>query len=106
MRKMTAILAVIIAIAFVGSAMAVAPGKKAEFQTSMGKVVFDGKTHSVNKCAECHPKLFPMKKGGFKMPVADHVPGKLCGTCHDGTKAFAQDKDNCAKCHTKDAGGY
>ena len=41
-----------------------------------------------------------MKKGTAKITKADHVPGKFCGKCHDGKKAFAQE-GNCDKCHKK-----
>ena len=108
MKKLTILLVVIVALAFFGSAMAVPATKTLEFKTPMGTVTFNGKTHADKglKCADCHPKIFQYKKGSFKMTEADHVPGKLCGTCHDGTKAFAQTKDNCNKCHKKAAGGY
>lgn len=101
MKKVTLLLTIIIALAFVASAMAVPPGKTAEFETPMGKVTFDGKTHADagNKCPDCHSGLFQMKKGAFEMK-APHEPGKFCGTCHDGTKAFEQ-KTNCARCHKK-----
>lgn len=108
MKRLTVLLAVIIAVAFFGSAMAVSPGKTVEWKTPMGTVTFDGKTHADKglKCMDCHPKIFQMKKGTMKMTQADHVPGKFCGTCHNGTKAFAQTKENCNKCHKKAAGGY
>ncbi len=106
MKILTLAVTLIIALAFVGSAIATGPGKNAEFAGgTAGKVVFSGDTHKVNKCTDCHPKIAQMKKGSFKMTKEDHVPGKLCGTCHDGKKAFAQDEANCAKCHKK-AGGY
>ncbi|RJQ18074.1 MAG: cytochrome C [Nitrospiraceae bacterium] len=105
MKTITAILAVLIAVVFVvGAAMAVPGGKTVEFAGGdQGKVTFDGKTHADkgNKCNDCHPKIFQMKKGSVKITKADHVPGKFCGTCHDGTKAFAQDEANCTKCHKK-----
>ncbi len=107
MRKFTIIVALIIAVAFVGSAMAVMSGKTVEFAGGpMGKVTFDGKTHADKglKCNDCHKDKTPfaMKKGTFKMTKEDHVPGKFCGTCHDGTKAFGQEKpEDCAKCHKK-----
>ncbi len=68
-------------------------------------VTFSHETH-VNtaklKCADCHPKVFPMKKQDIKMAKADHGQPKLCGTCHNGTKAFSQSKEaDCAKCHKK-----
>lgn len=96
-------LTLLVAIVFVGNAMAVAPGKTVEFAGGdAGKVIFSGDTHKVNKCPDCHPKIFQMKKGAFKMTKEDHVPGKFCGTCHDGTKTFAQDEANCVKCHKKE----
>lgn len=96
-------LTLLVAIAFVGNAMATAPGKTVEYEGGeAGKVIFSGDTHKVNKCSDCHPKIFQMKKGSFKMPKEDHVPEKFCGTCHDGTKAFAQDEANCVKCHKKE----
>ncbi len=106
MKTITVILAILIAVVFVANVMATPPGKTVEFAGGdQGKVVFDGKTHADkgNKCGDCHKDgLFKaMKKGSVKITKADHVPGKFCGTCHDGTKAFAQDEANCTKCHKK-----
>jgi len=104
MRVLTIVLTLLIAIAFVGSAMAVPAGKTVEYAGGdAGKVVFDGKIHADKggKCNDCHTKIFPMKKSGTKITKADHVAGKFCGTCHDGTKAFGQDEANCGKCHKK-----
>lgn len=103
MKKAALLVTILAVLAFVGSAMAVAPGKTIEYAGgAMGKVVFDGKTHADagNKCADCHPNVFQMKQGSAKITAAEHVPGKFCGACHDGTKAFDQ-KGNCAKCHVK-----
>ena len=103
MKLITALLAVAIAVVFVGSAMAVPPGKTVQWADgSMGKVTFDGKVHAAKglKCMDCHTKIFPMKKGEMKM--ADINAGKECGACHNGTKAFkASDPANCKKCHKK-----
>ncbi|MBI4824252.1 MAG: hypothetical protein HY805_08505 [Nitrospirae bacterium] len=114
MRKLIIALTLLIAIALVGSAMAVMTGKTVEYAGgAKGKVVFDGAIHAKagNKCGDCHPKIFgPMgpHKERMKAPMADgkHVAGEFCGTCHDGKKAFAQDEANCSKCHKKAAGGY
>ncbi len=99
------LLTLVVAIAFVGSAFAVPPGKTVEFADGdQGKVVFDGKTHADKglKCNDCHTKIFPMKKGTMKMTMADMDAGKECGTCHNGEKAFAtKDKASCGKCHKK-----
>lgn len=107
MKILTIILAIAVAVFFAGSAIAVGPGKTLEFPGGdKGKVVFDGKTHADkgNKCADCHPKVFPMKgpgKEGAVKITAPHKAGEFCGTCHDGTKAFGQDEANCGKCHKK-----
>ncbi|MEW5745299.1 MAG: c(7)-type cytochrome triheme domain-containing protein [Nitrospirota bacterium] len=106
MRIVAALLTVLVAVVFVGSAMAVAPGKTVEYAGgAMGKVVFDGKVHGAEKgmkCNDCHTKVFPMKKGSFKMTKDDHGKDMACGTCHNGTKTFGMtDAASCAKCHKK-----
>jgi len=101
----SALLVVIVAAVFVGSAMAVPPGKTVEFAGGgVGKVVFSGQIHHDKglKCSDCHTKIFPMKKteGLFKM--ADMKGGKYCGACHNGAKAFStSDAANCSKCHKR-----
>jgi len=105
--RIIAVVAMLVIIAFAGSALAVPPGKTVEFAGgTAGKVVFDGKIHADKgkKCNDCHvqPKLFEMKKGAQKITMADINAGKFCGACHNGTKAFkAGDPANCAKCHKK-----
>lgn len=105
MRLIIALVTIAIAVVFIGSAMAVPPGKTVEYAGGgAGKVVFDGKTHADKglKCNDCHTKIFQMKKGAAKMKMADINAGKFCGECHNGTKAFkSSDAANCAKCHKK-----
>lgn len=105
MKVLTILLTVAIAVMFIGSAMAVPPGKTIEYEGGQpGKVIFDGKTHADKglKCTECHTKIFPMKKGTIKMKMDEINAGKYCGECHNGTKSFkASDPANCAKCHKK-----
>lgn len=105
MRMFAAILVVLIAVVFIGSAMAVPPGKTVEFADgAAGKVIFDGKVHADKglKCNDCHTKIFQMKKGSAKITMAEMKEGKNCGACHNGTKAFnTTDKENCTKCHKK-----
>lgn len=83
-------------------ALAVGPGKSVEWKTSMGKVTFKGDDHAGKglKCAECHSKIFKMKKGSTAMTMADINKGKYCGECHNGKRAF-KPAGNCAKCHKK-----
>lgn len=104
MKLLTLMLTLAIAIALVGSAFAVPPGKTVEFPDgAMGKVIFDGKVHADKglKCNSCHTKIFQMKKTA-KITMADMNAGKNCGECHNGTKAFAsKDAANCGKCHKK-----
>jgi c(7)-type cytochrome triheme protein len=104
MRLIKFVLALVIAVAFAGSAFAVSSGKTVEYADgSAGKVIFDGKIHAEKglKCSDCHSKIFPMKKEA-KITMADMNAGKNCGTCHNGEKAFkSSDPANCGKCHKK-----
>jgi len=101
-RFFVIMLVVAVSLALAVPAFAVPAGKTVEYAGGgAGKVVFDGKIHADKgqKCADCHPGVFAMKKGA-KVTMADINAGKVCGTCHkDGGKAFAA-KD-CAKCHKK-----
>ncbi len=93
---------VAVALAFIGTAIAVPPGKTVEFKGGkIGKVIFEGKKHADAgmKCNNCHPKIFKMKKGADKITMKDIRAGKFCGTCHNGEKAFKA--TNCKKCHKK-----
>ena len=104
MRLALSIWVLLVTVGYIGNAFAVPSGKTVEFAGgSSGKVIFEGKTHAEKglKCSDCHPKLFPMKKGeGLKM--ADLNAGKACGACHNGEKAFKTDDNaNCGKCHKK-----
>ena len=103
-RFFVVLVAACFVFALAGGAMAVGPGKKVEWdEKTQGKVVFDGKAHADPglKCADCHTKIFKMKKSEHKM--ADMQAGKECGACHDGKKAFSvkADAKECAKCHKK-----
>ena len=92
---------VVVSFALAMTAFAVPAGKTVEFSKG-GKIVFDGKAHADKglKCADCHPGVFKMKKGGETITMADINAGKFCGTCHkDGGKAFSAKE--CAKCHKK-----
>ncbi len=108
MRLTVIALVSLVIVAFVGTlasqSLAVAPGKKVEYADgSEGKVTFDGKVHADKglKCSDCHPKIWPMKKGP-EMKMADINAGKYCGVCHNGEKAFkSNDQANCKKCHKK-----
>jgi len=104
----TIILSIFVAIAFVGTALAVGPGKTVEYAGGdAGKVIFNGDTHGTKqgmKCNDCHPKTFGMKKGAFKMTKEGHGKAEYCGMCHDGQKAFSQSTEaDCGKCHMKAA---
>ncbi len=111
MRFTILLLTLVVAIAFVGSAMATPPGKSVEYPGGdQGKVVFSGDTHGAKqgmKCPDCHPKPFAMKKGAFKMTKEDHGKPDFCGKCHDGNEhngkvVFSQSKEaDCVKCHKK-----
>jgi c(7)-type cytochrome triheme protein len=107
-RIVTILIVVVIAFAFAGNSVASGPGKSIEYLGGdAGKVVFNGDTHGMAqgmKCNDCHPKLFAMKQGEFKMTSEDHGDTtKGCGVCHNGEKAFAQStEEDCGKCHMKE----
>ena len=99
-KSLVLVLVVLVTFVLAASAFAVGPGKTVEFDgKGAGKVVFSGDAHKAAKCNECHPAVFKMKKGGDTITMKDINAGKFCGTCHNGTKAFAAKE--CAKCHKK-----
>jgi len=104
MRKVIMATVVLALLALIGNASAVPSGKTLEFagDNGPGKVIFDGKIHADKglKCKDCHTDIFKMKKGAEKITKADHEAGKLCFSCHNGTKAFAP-ADDCKKCYKK-----
>ncbi|MBI4691777.1 MAG: cytochrome c3 family protein [Nitrospirae bacterium] len=64
----------------------------------LGPVVFSHKFHtSAFSCADCHPKLFAMKKTQGRMPMDKINEGKYCGACHNGN--IASPASDCMKCH-------
>lgn len=78
---------------------------KYQAKGSAGPVLYSHDSH-VNqhkfKCADCHTKIFKMKREDLKMTKANHNQEKHCGVCHNGKKAFSQTTDaDCAKCHKK-----
>jgi len=96
----------VLALAFISSnGFAVSSGKTVEFKDgSAGNVVFSGSVHAEKglKCADCHPKIFPMKKTTEELKMSDMNAGKYCGECHDGKKAFSTNNSaDCSKCHKK-----
>lgn len=99
MKKVATLVTIIAIIAFVGTALAVGPGKTTSWETSMGTVTFDGTVHANagNKCMDCHPKLFQMKAGATKIAVP-HKDGD-CFTCHTG--AEGKPSKSCTNCHKK-----
>lgn len=106
MKILTILFTIFTAIALVGNAVAVGPGKSVEYAGgSAGKVVFKGDTHGAKqgmKCNDCHPKPFGMKKGAFKLSLEDHAKPDNCGICHDGKRAFSlTEQADCGKCHMK-----
>jgi len=102
---MSRMLGFVVSVFFVSAtlALAVGPGKMIEFKNSpMGTVKFDGEIHkkAAENCKVCHNDgMFPkMKQGTVKITMEQIYAGKLCGTCHNGKKAF-EAKANCQRCH-------
>lgn len=74
-------------------------------EDSPGAVIFDHARHVDPldlRCGECHPRLFRFTKPGTPatgVMEADRAhEGDLCGSCHDGAKAFSA-LDECDRCH-------
>ena len=106
MRKIIGLIVLVLLVG-TGIALAVPGGKTLEFKnSSMGTVKFDGEVHKKAGlvCKECHNDgMFPkMKQGTVKITMEQIYAGKLCGTCHNGKKAF-EAKGNCQRCHTPPA---
>jgi len=113
MKSFVTVLGLLIALTLTSSAFAGMNALKYK-GGDLGEVTFDGKAHNTKlgpgKCMECHKgnTPFAMKKpgseGSAKITKADHVDGKFCGVCHNGTKAFAwKEGSDCTKCHKKAA---
>lgn len=104
MRIFFTLAGILVTVIFMGSVMAVPPGKTVEWENPAGTVIFDGKIHSDRglKCNDCHTKIFAMKKGTAQMNMKEQNAGAFCGACHDGTGAFATSSaESCVRCHTK-----
>lgn len=104
MKKLVLLLGVLLLCA-VTAAVAVPPGKELSFdKSSMGVVTFSGSIHKDAgvSCKECHNKdMFPkMKQGTVEITMAKIYAGELCGTCHNGGRAF-EAKKSCTRCHKK-----
>jgi c(7)-type cytochrome triheme protein len=102
--KEVIILIIFWSVVISGVAFAVSPGKRVEYEGGpLGKVIFSGAVHDEAgyRCMDCHNKVFSIRSSEkASITESSHVPGKLCGVCHDGNKAFGiQDKSNCSKCH-------
>ena len=56
--------------------------------------------HRINyRCDACHNRLFEMELGATEMSMEALQKGKLCGTCHNGQKAFEIGFTTCNRCH-------
>lgn len=74
--------------------------KHSKAQAGVGAVTFPHTRHEkLNKCGDCHPKIFIDKAGANKINMKGNMEGKFCGSpnCHNSPKAFALYE--CAKCH-------
>jgi c(7)-type cytochrome triheme protein len=62
------------------------------------KAVFSHKPHTEwLACANCHPAIFPMRRGATPITMAKIFAGEYCGRCH-GKVAFAVPA-GCPRCH-------
>ena len=90
------------------TALAADPPEKIVFESKMGNVTFDHKTHgerAKGDCTVCHDKLFPQSREPInfkdKMHKTAEAAKTSCGGCHhEGGASFAT-KGNCKNCHVK-----
>lgn len=68
-------------------------------------VIFDHKVHTMGaglECDSCHDDLFQMEAGAAEenedFTMARLYEGGYCGSCHDGSTAFASNT-RCTACH-------
>ncbi len=68
-------------------------------------VVFEHKVHTMDAgldCDSCHDSLFEMESGAAEkkndFTMAALYKGGYCGSCHDGSTAFASNT-RCTSCH-------
>lgn len=68
-------------------------------------VVFEHKVHTMDAgltCDSCHDELFEMESGAAEakddFTMASLYKGGYCGSCHDGSTAFASNT-RCTTCH-------
>ena len=68
-------------------------------------VVFEHKVHTMGaglECDSCHDDLFEMEAGAAEekedFTMATLYEGGYCGSCHDGSTAFASNT-RCTACH-------
>lgn len=55
---------------------------------------------SLYRCADCHPKIFPLgyPEARPRISMYEMDKGKSCGACHDDYTAFTI-RENCVRCH-------
>ena len=97
-----ALLVALAGLSFAASAVAQAPADIVYANAAIGNTTFSHAAHTDGKglaCTDCHTAIFQMAKNATKITMADMNAGKNCGTCHNGTKAFAA--TDCARCHKK-----
>ncbi|HEY4744172.1 MAG TPA: c(7)-type cytochrome triheme domain-containing protein [Desulfuromonadaceae bacterium] len=106
----------IIAAVLITAAAAVAAenhGGDVVYTKPVKSVLFSHKVHVEDKelsCDLCHARTFQMQALSAQenpdFTMKSLVEGKYCGTCHNGTMAFASNT-RCTACHTgvKGAGG-
>ncbi len=67
--------------------------------TNAGPVTFSHSFHTaLYRCADCHPKIFPLGYIRQRASMDDMDQHKSCGACHDDYTAFTV-REDCVRCH-------
>ncbi len=116
MRYFKSIVAVVIFLPVLQAGQAVAAESSAHggdiiYTKPLQSVTFSHKSHVEElglSCDLCHSGLFEMQalkvQGKTNFTMAALAKGEYCGTCHNGTMAFAS-TTRCASCHSGVKGG-
>jgi len=109
MRKVVlGILVLVLALSFLALAQNPTPPQSFVIKAANGNILFPHAKHVAaenNKCATCHPKMWPMNRTapiGFRPPhIKEEQAQTSCGTCHrpSGPAFAANVPANCKKCH-------
>ena len=75
------------------------PAKEITFKVKeTGPTIFKHAEHiESHHCSDCHPAIYPAKRSGVRVSMAQMAKGRSCGACHNGKISFPLKQ--CIRCH-------